>query len=115
MHRNPEAFADLLESAADDIGRQERHPGQSLPGVWNVGGANSPEQLIGVVATAALARVCRARDADLDSALASYVEVAKNISVTPQGGPDVMAAQHMRDAAKELRRRGRGGHPKRDN
>lgn len=103
MHRNPGEFAQLLEAAAEDIGRQTRHPGQIFPGVWPVDSTeHSPERLIGMVAAAALARVCHQQGADLDSALASYVEVSKDVPLVPKGGPDVMAAQHMRDSAAAL-------------
>jgi hypothetical protein len=108
MHRDPELFAALLSDAASDIERQERHPGQPIPGVWVVGGANSTERLIVVIATAALSRVCRQRGIDIDQALTSYAEVAKNISIVPKGSPDVIAAKHLRDAAAELLRVGQG-------
>lgn len=107
MHRtDSEGFAALLEKAADDIARQPIHPGQTVPGLWKIGGENPPERLIGVIATGALARVARQNDYDLDEVLASYVEVSKNISITPKGAPDTMARTHLLDAAAELRRVG---------
>lgn len=108
MHRaDAEGFAALLEEAADDIERQPIHPGQMMPGLWKIGGENPPERLIGVIATGALARVSRRHEHDLDVVLASYVEVSKNISITPKGAPDTMARTHLLDAAAELRRVGR--------
>jgi hypothetical protein len=101
-------LADALESAASEIEATKQHPGQVVPGVWKVGGANSPERVIGIVVTSALAKVARRRLLDMDTLLSGYLEVSRNISLTPKGGPDVMAAQHLRDAAAELRRVGRG-------
>lgn len=112
MHSNPGEFADLLEAAADDIDRQPQHPGQSIAGVWPVTPEYPPEVLIGMVAAAALARVCKTRGCDLDKSLASYVQVSKNIALTLKGAPDQIAAQHLRDAAAELRRLSQGTPPK---
>jgi hypothetical protein len=108
MHTDTTTFASLLRDAADDIAKQERHPGQAIPGVWTIGGDYDPERLIVVIATAALMRVCRQRDLDIDRVLVSYVEVSKNISITPKGAPDVIAMQHLRDAADELVRAAEG-------
>jgi hypothetical protein len=104
MHRDATQFADLLESAAQTIETSTKHPGQDVPGLWNLGGANTPERVIGVLAASALAKVARQRGVDLDPVLISYVEVSRNVSLTMRGAPDRIAAQHMRDAAAELRR-----------
>jgi hypothetical protein len=108
MHRDSELFAALLTDAATDIERQTKHPGQTIPGVWRLSGEDAPERLIVIIATSALSRVCQRREIDVDQALASYVEVSKNISIKPKGAPDVIAAQHLRDAAEELGRVGQG-------
>jgi hypothetical protein len=105
MLSNPGKFADLLEAAAFVIDRQEHHPGQPVPGVWVVGGSNTPERVITNVAASALARVCKTQHVNLEDALASYAEAARGIMIKPKGGPDVMAATHLRDAAYALRRK----------
>lgn len=109
MHqRNPGEFADILDAAVRKIDDTDRHPGQAIPGVWTIGGANTPERVIGLVAAKALHRVCTERGLEFDRVIESYAAVSKNISITPKGGPDVMAKAHLRDAANELRRQGAG-------
>lgn len=104
MHRQPDVFAALLDAAADDIGSQSIHPGQTIPGVWKLAGEDAVERLIVVIATAALSRVCRAQNVDVARALASYAGVARHVEIVPKGAPDEIATQHLRDAAAELRR-----------
>ena len=106
MHtRQPEEFARILDEAADHIARQPIHPGQTMPGLWNLDDAtHEPARLIGVIVTLAIAHVCKDADCDLQEALASYAQVAHNIPLVARGGPDVIAAQNLRDAAKVLRR-----------
>lgn len=108
MHNsNPEEFARLLDAAADHVAKQRIHPGQTLPGLWPINkDTHEPARLIGVIVTLALANACRDADCDLTKALESYAEVSKDVTIVPKGGPDVMAAQHLRDAATELRRVG---------
>lgn len=105
MHtRQPEEFARLLDEAADHIARQPIHPGQTLPGLWSLDDAsNEPARLIGVIVTLALAHVCKGAGCDLQEALASYAQISHTVPLTAKGGPDVIAAQHLRDAAKALR------------
>jgi len=113
MHTtNPSEFADILDAAADIIAAAPQHPGQFHPGVWRIGGENTPERVIGVVAANALAKVCQQRQFELEKVLKSYAETSKNISIKPKGGPDVMAMNHLRDAATELRRIARGDSPR---
>jgi len=107
MHRNPAEFSKLLDAAALKIEQTDIHPGQAMPGVWRVGGPDSPERLIGMVAADALHRVCQERQLPFEKVLASYAIASKNISIRPKGGPDVMAIRHLRDAAEELRRQAR--------
>lgn len=104
MHKNPGAFADLLNAAARRIGEKHLHPGQTLPGVWPLGGEMTPERVIGVVAAKALQEECAARGLSFEAAMESYVEASRNVALRPIGGPDVMARNHLEDAAYELRR-----------
>jgi hypothetical protein len=104
MHTNPPVFAELLNAAAESVEAQTKHPGQIAPGYWQVGGQNTAATLIGVIAAGALARVCREQDADLDLALRSYMEVAKNVPLVVKGTPDQMAARHLRDTGDEVLR-----------
>lgn len=108
QNSDPLTLADVLESAASTIEETKHHPGQVFPGVWKVGGDNAPERVIGVVVTAALAKEAKRRSLELDRLLNGYLDVSRNISLTPRGGPDVMAARHLRDAAAELRRANAG-------
>lgn len=102
---SPEEFARLLDAAADHVANKRMHPGQTMPGLWPINNdTHEPARLIGVIVTLALATVCREVDCDLHAALESYADVTKDIAIVPKGGPDVMAAQHLRDAAAELRR-----------
>lgn len=105
MHtRQPEEFARLLDEAADHIAKQPIHPGQTVPGMWSLDDANNePARLIGVIVTLAIAHVCKGSDCDLQEALSSYAEISKAIPLVAKGGPDVIAAQNLRDAAKALR------------
>ncbi|USN14188.1 hypothetical protein PAPPERLAPAPP_05150 [Brevundimonas phage vB_BpoS-Papperlapapp] len=105
MHtRQPEEFARILDEAAEHIARQPIHPGQSLPGLWNLDDdSHEPARLIGVIVASALAQVCKTGDCDLQEALASYAAVSHNIPLVAKGGPDVIAAQNLRDAARTLR------------
>ena len=101
---HPENFARLLDEAADHIARQTIHPGQTVPGMWNLDGeTHEPARLIGVIVTLALAHVCKDGDCDLQEALRSYAEISKTIPLVARGGPDVIAAQNLRDAARALR------------
>lgn len=103
-HDNPEEFARLLDAAADHIAKKRMHPGQTLPGLWPINkDTHEPARLIGVIVTLSLATVCRDVDCELQDLLESYAEVSKDIPIVPKGGPDVMAAQHLRDAANALR------------
>ena len=106
MHtRQPEEFARILDEAADYIARQPIHPGQTVPGLWSLDDdSNEPARLLGVIVTLALAHVCRHVDCDLQEALTSYAKVSHTVPLVAKGGPDVMAAQHLRDAAQALRR-----------
>lgn len=106
MHtRQPEEFAYLLDEAADYIAAQKFHPGQTFPGVWSLDDAgNEPARLIGVIVTLALVHVCRDRNINAQEALSSYAAVSRTVTLTARGSPDIMAAQHLRDAAKALRR-----------
>lgn len=100
----PEDFSRLLDEAAEHIARQSIHPGQTVPGMWNLDGdSNEPARLIGVIVTLAIAHVCKEGDCDLQEALQSYAEISKTIPLVARGGPDVIAAQNLRDAAKALR------------
>lgn len=105
MHnRQPEEFARLLDEAAEHIARQPIHPGQTLPGLWNLDdGSHEPARLIGVIVTLAIAHVCKEIECDLQEALASYAAVSRNIPLAAVGGPDVIAAQNLRDVARILR------------
>ena len=105
MHtRKPEEFARILDEAADYIARQPIHPGQSLPGLWNLDDdTHEPARLIGVIVALALANVCQSAGCELQEALASYAAVSHNIPLVAKGGPDVIAAQNLRDAAQVLR------------
>lgn len=98
-------YAELFETAAEVIRERKLHPGQPVPGVWAIGGENTPERLIGAVAASALAQVCAGRDVPLEEALKTYAETSHIISLTAKGGPDVIAAKHLRDAAVVLRQR----------
>lgn len=104
MHKNPTEFANLLDAAADRIEQNNIHPGQAIPGVWTIGGDNTPEKVIGTVAARALLTICKERSLPFEKVMESYVTVSRNISLKAQGGPDVMAKNHLRDAAAELRR-----------
>ncbi|UTC29466.1 hypothetical protein BAMBUS_03840 [Brevundimonas phage vB_BpoS-Bambus] len=105
MHtRNPEEFSRILDEAAEYIARQPIHPGQTMPGLWSLDdGSHEPARLIGVIVALALAQVCKAGDCDLQAALSSYAAVTHNIPLIAKGGPDVIAAQNLRDAARTLR------------
>lgn len=111
MHRNPGEFASILEAAARRIEKKVQHPGQPFPGVWSIGGANKPELVIAAVAAVALQEVCAERNLPFERVMRSYAEVTKNIAIRPKGGPDVMAKNHLLDAAEELRRLAGGGRP----
>ena len=105
MHRkDPEAFALILDEAADHIARQKKHPGQTLPGVWPLDDSlNEPARLIGVIVTLALAEVCERHGCDMQDTLTSYAEVSHAVPLQLKGGPDIMAANHLRDCARRLR------------
>ncbi|USN15445.1 hypothetical protein KIKIMORA_02990 [Brevundimonas phage vB_BpoS-Kikimora] len=105
MHNHrPEEFARVLDAAADYIAAQPLHPGQTMPGIWELDdGDKEPARLIGVIVTLAIAQVCQHLECELQSAMESYAEVARNVRLKPLGAPDLMAAQHLRDAAAELR------------
>lgn len=98
-------YADLFEAAADVIRKRHRHPGQPVPGVWVIDSEHTPERLIGAVAASALAQACAGANMSIDDALKTYAETSHVISLTAQGGPDVIAAKHLRDAAVVLRQR----------
>lgn len=104
MHRNPGAFAELLTAAAARIETKTIHPGQPLPGLWQIGGDLTPERVIGVVAAKALQEECAVRGLSFEHALESYVHASQNVALRAKGGPDVMAKHHLEDAAAELRR-----------
>lgn len=105
MHsKDPEAFALILDEAADHIARQTKHPGQSLPGVWPIDdGRHEPARLIGVIVTLALVEVCKRHGCDAQATLTSYAQVSHAVPLNLKGGPDVMAANHLRDCARRLR------------
>lgn len=111
MFESPLDVAVLLDTAAAQIIASDEHPGQVFPGVWKIGGENSPERVISVVAASALAKVCAQRGVDLEAILKSYVLISRNVALTPRGAPDTMAATHLRDAATELRRSVLGHRP----
>ena len=83
----PEDFSRLLDEAAEHIARQSIHPGQTVPGMWNLDGdSNEPARLIGVIVTLAIAHVCKEGDCDLQEALQSYAEISKTIPWSPVAG-----------------------------
>lgn len=101
MHvSDPKAFAAVLRNAADSIAQQPAHPGQSMPGVWSLDASHPFEVIIGIIAAAAIARACAEKGYNLDRALASYLIVAKQVSLQPVGAPDKVAAEHLRAAAE---------------
>lgn len=107
MHKTrPEEFARVLDAAADYIAAQPLHPGQTMPGIWELDdGDKEPARLIGVIVTLAIAQVCQHLECELQSAMESYADAARNVRLRPLGAPDLIAAQHLRDTAAELRSR----------
>ncbi|UTC29917.1 hypothetical protein BAJUN_03150 [Bajunvirus bajun] len=94
------AYENLFRYAADDVSRQTQHPGQSVPGLWNIEPTRTPETIIVAIVAAALARVAIEHKVPFQPLLHRYVEMAPKVPFRAVGAPDSVAIAHLKDMSR---------------
>jgi hypothetical protein len=97
---NGKPFENLFRYAADDVARQTRHPGQSIPGVWDLGGNQPPNVIVVAIVAAALARIAAEHEVSFQALLAHYTDVAGHVPFRAVGAPDSIAIAHLKDCSR---------------
>ncbi|AXQ68324.1 hypothetical protein HOT99_gp293 [Caulobacter phage CcrBL10] len=93
-------YENIFRAAADDVARQPLHPGQSLPGVWNLTKETPATVLVVAIVAGALSRLAKARDLEFEPLLRRYVELSPAVPFRPVGAPDLIAKAHLQDVSR---------------
>uniref|UniRef100_A0AB74UGQ2 Uncharacterized protein n=1 Tax=Caulobacter phage BL57 TaxID=3348355 RepID=A0AB74UGQ2_9VIRU len=93
-------YENLFRAAADDVSRQALHPGQTIPGIWNLTKDTPTNVLVVAIVAGALARIAKSRDLEFEPLLRRYTEIAPHVPFRPVGAPDLIAKAHLQDVSR---------------
>ncbi|UTU07958.1 hypothetical protein CcrC1_gp272 [Caulobacter phage C1] len=101
MQASMSRYTSLFQEAAKVVDETEQHPGQSIPGYWEMSDETSWPVLIGVIMSNAINEVCRRQpDCVFEHALERLVEVTSGVPMVVKGDPAQIAANRLRLAAQ---------------
>ncbi|ARB13656.1 hypothetical protein Ccr2_gp126c [Caulobacter phage Ccr2] len=93
-------YENLFRAAADDVSRQELHPGQSIPGIWTLTKETPTNVLVVAIVAGALSRIAQARGLEFEPLLRRYVDLSVKVPFRAVGAPDLIAKAHLQDVSR---------------
>lgn len=93
-------FENIFRAAAADVAAQKIHPGQDLPGLWNLGGVHPVNVVVVAIVAGALARVAKERGIEFEPVLKRYVELSPEVPFRAVGDPAIVAKTHLQDVSR---------------